>query len=324
MILPTVGERMALAQQAAALLYARGATRVWLFGSLAKGRVQDKRSDIDLAVEGLPERVRDVALGELRGRFRSRIDVIGIESTPAGLRSSVFRNRHLLPRVGPGLEERPDSEPGGPPRCELQPRLYQQRLAAVLEELKARGARRVIDLGCGGGWLIEVLARDGSFEAATGVDMAEEVLRDTRTRLRRVLTIAEMQRVQLFVTLLTFRDPRLLGFDAAVATEVIEHMDAPRFAAFESVLFGYVRPPTIVITTPNQEYNVKWRIQFEHGLRHERHQWEWTRRQFHDWASRRASASGYDVRVLPIGPIDAVVGPPTQMAVFTTLTGPRV
>src|SRR5262249_51366310 len=153
---------------------------------LAKGRVQDKRSDIDLAVEGLPESVRDVTLGELRGRFRPRIDLIGIESTPAGLRSSVFRNRLLLPRVGPGLADRSDSEPGGAPRCELQPRLYQQRLAAVLEELKARGARRVIDLGCGGGWLIEVLARDGSFEAVTGVDMAEEVLRDTRTRLRRV------------------------------------------------------------------------------------------------------------------------------------------
>jgi hypothetical protein len=112
----------------------------------------------------------------------------------------------------------------------------------------------------------------------------------------------ELQRVQLFVTLLTFRDPRLLGHDAAVATEVIEHMDAPRFAAFESVLFGFVRPPTIIITTPNQEYNVKWRIQFEHGLRHKRHQFEWTRREFDDWAARRANASGYAVRVAPIGP----------------------
>jgi predicted nucleotidyltransferase len=316
-ILPTIDERMALAQQAAVLLYARGASRVWLFGSLAKGKPQDKRSDIDLAVEGLPVTSRDMAVGELRSRFRSRIDLIAIEGTPAGLRSSVFRNRILLPRIGPGRENRPGIESGGAPQCELQSRLYQQRLAAVLEALKEHGARRVIDLGCGGGWLVEVLARDGSFDAVTGVDMVEEVLRDTKTRVRRVLTVPELQRVQLFVTLLTFRDPRLLGYDAAVATEVIEHMDAPRFAAFESVLFGYVRPPTIIITTPNQEYNVKWRIQFGTGLRHERHQFEWTRREFQDWAGRRASASGYGVRVSPIGPIDAVVGPPTQMAVFT-------
>jgi predicted nucleotidyltransferase len=314
-ILPSIDERMTLARQAAALLYARGATRVWLFGSLAKGRTQDKRSDIDLAVEGLPATMRDAAVGELRGRFRSRIDLIAIEGTPAGLRSSVFRNRVLLPRVGPGRDDR-GSVPDGAPRCELQPRLYQQRLAAVLQALKEQGARRVIDLGCGGGWLVEVLARDGSFDAVTGVDMAEEVLSGTRTRLRLVLTVPELQRVQLFVTLLTFRDPRLLGYDAAVATEVIEHMDAPRFAAFESVLFRYVRPPAIIITTPNQEYNVKWRIQFAHGLRHERHKFEWTRREFEDWAGRLAYANGYGVRVSPIGPMDVVVGPPTQMAVF--------
>jgi SAM-dependent methyltransferase/predicted nucleotidyltransferase len=311
-ILPSVDERMALAEEAAALLYARGAGRVWLFGSLARGRVQDKRSDIDLAVEGLPATARDAAVGELRGRFRLRIDVIPVDATSAGLRASVVRNRVLLPRTGP---ERRRS--GGAPRADqLQPRLNQQRLAAVVQALEEQGARRVVDLGCGGGWLIEELARAGSFDAITGVDMAEEVLRATRARLHRTLGVAELRRVQLFVTLLTFRDPRLLGYDAAVATEVIEHMDPPRRAAFERVLFDYLRPPTIIITTPNHEYNVKWRIQFRHGLRHEHHRFEWTRREFLDWADRMAQASGYAVRLSPVGPVDAVVGPPTQMAVF--------
>ena len=319
MILPSVAERMARAQEAAALLYARGAGRVWLFGSLAKGRTQDKRSDIDLAVEGLPETLREAAVDELRDRFRSRIDLIAIETSRPGLRASVVRNRLLLPRIGPEREHMlyEHALVGAPRRCELQPRLYQQRLAAVLHTLSECGARRVIDLGCGGGWLIEVLARDGSFEAVAGVDMAEEALREARARLHRILTVPELRRVRLFVTVLTFRDPRLLGYDAAVVMEVVEHMDPPRLSAFESVLFGYVQPPTIVITTPNQEYNVKWRIQFRHGLRHERHQFEWTRREFADWARGLAEGSGYDVRLMPVGPIDAVVGPPTQLAVFT-------
>jgi hypothetical protein len=94
-------------------------------------------------------------------------------------------------------------------------------------------------------------------------------------------------------------------------------MDIPRRAAFESVLFGYVRPPLIVVTTPNREYNVKWRIQFRHGLRHERHQFEWTRREFDEWASRMAQSGGYTARLSAIGPIDPVAGPPTQMAVFS-------
>ncbi len=319
MIILSVDERMALAQDAAALLYARGAGRVWLFGSLAKGTTQDKRSDIDLAVEGLPPALRDAAVGELRARFRSRIDLLPMETIAPGLRASVFHNRILLPRVGPEPHQRrqgadavaSSTAPG------LQPRLYQQRLTAVLRTLTERGARRVIDLGCGGGWLIEVLARDGSFDAVAGADMAEEVLRDTRARLRRTLSVPELSRVHLFVTLLTFRDPRLLGYDAAVATEVIEHLDPPRVSAFENVLFAYIRPATIVITTPNQEYNVKWRIRFRHGLRHERHQFEWTRREFERWAGGLAEHNGYAVRLIPVGPIDAVVGAPTQMAVFT-------
>ena len=316
MILPSVNERLALAGEAAALLYARGASRVWLFGSLAKGRTQDKHSDIDLAVEGLPPLECDAAVGELRGRWRSRIEVIAIATTSAALRASVLRNRLLLPRVG-AVRERPAGFDHGPWMCELQPRLYQQRLTAVLQALKQHGARRVIDLGCRGGWLIEVLARDGSFDAIAGVDLAEEAIRNARTRLHRSLKVPELRRVQLFIGLLTFRDPRLLGYDAAVATETIEHMDAPRRSAFESVLFEYIRPQLFVVTTPNQEYNVKWRIQFHHGLRHERHQFEWTRREFNDWANSLADGYGYTVRLSPVGPMDPVVGPPTQMAVFS-------
>ena len=322
MILPSVDERMALVTEAATRLYARGASRVWLFGSLAKGRTQDKRSDIDLAVEGLPATTHDEALGELRALFRSHVDLIDIDNTSAGLRASVLRSRVLLPRNGPERTHAREIEPDGdsPQTCELQPRLYQQRLVAVVQALKEQGARRVIDLGCGGGWLIEVLSRDGSFDVIAGVDMAAEVIRDTKARLHRALHLPELRRIQLFVTLLTFRDPRLLGYDAAVATEVIEHMDAPQRIAFENVLFNYICPPTIVITTPNQEYNVKWRIQFRHGLRHEHHRFEWTRSEFQDWASSLAEQGGYDVRLSPVGPIDAAVGPPTQMAVFTRST----
>ena len=40
--------------------------------------------------------------------------------------------------------------------------------------------------------------------------------------------------------------------------DVIEHLDPPRLAAFERVLFEFARPRTVVVTTPNQEYNVRW------------------------------------------------------------------
>jgi len=41
-----------------------------------------------------------------------------------------------------------------------------------------------------------------------------------------------------------------------------------------------------------------------------------TRAEFESWASGIAERFGYRTRFLPVGPVDSVVGPPTQMAVF--------
>ena len=115
---------------------------------------------------------------------------------------------------------------------------------------------------------------------------------------------------------LMYRDARLAGFDAAAVVEVIEHLDAPRLAAFERVLFEFARPQTIALTTPNAEYNVKWEKLPAGQFRHRDHRFEWTRTQFQEWAAGIADRFGYSVRFLPVGDEDRVVGAPTQMAVF--------
>ena len=38
--------------------------------------------------------------------------------------------------------------------------------------------------------------------------------------------------------------------------EVIEHLDPERIPALERVVFGFAAPATVVVTTPNAEYNV--------------------------------------------------------------------
>jgi hypothetical protein len=114
-----------------------------------------------------------------------------------------------------------------------------------------------------------------------------------------------------------YRDSRITGYDAAAVVEVIEHLDAPRLAAFERVVFEFARPTTVVVTTPNAEYNVNWESLPAGQFRHKDHRFEWTREQFGDWATRAAANSGYAVRFAPIGPEDDKLGSPTQMAVFT-------
>jgi hypothetical protein len=97
---------------------------------------------------------------------------------------------------------------------------------------------------------------------------------------------------------------------------VIEHLDSGRLTAFERVLFEFARPKTIVITTPNSEYNVKFPSLPAGQFRHADHRFEWTRAQFRNWATGVAARYGFEVRFGPVGDEDPQLGPPTQMAVF--------
>ena len=115
---------------------------------------------------------------------------------------------------------------------------------------------------------------------------------------------------------LTYRDRRLAGYDAAAVVEVIEHLDPPRLGAFERVLFEFARPGTVVLTTPNAEYNVKLEGLSRGELRHRDHRFEWSRAEFEAWAKNTGQRFHYAVKFLPEGSEDVVVGAPTQMAVF--------
>jgi 3' terminal RNA ribose 2'-O-methyltransferase Hen1 len=196
-------------------------------------------------------------------------------------------------------------------------RLNEKRVGAVLAVLRASGAKRVVDLGCGSGKLIRELMRERQFDEIVGVDISHRALEIAESRLRlERLAPRQRERVRLFQTALTYRDRRLAGFDAAAVVEVIEHLDSPRLAAFERVVFEQARPRTVVVTTPNREYNVRFDGLPAGQFRHRDHRFEWTRRELEDWAGELAGRFGYGVRFLPIGPEDPEVGAPTQMAVF--------
>jgi len=196
--------------------------------------------------------------------------------------------------------------------------LNQQRLEAVLAALKACGAKRVLDLGCGEGRLLKELLQDKTFEEIVGVDVSYRALEIAQERLHlEWLTEQQRQRIKLIQGSLTYRDQRLSGYDAATVVEVIEHLDQPRLAGFERSLFEFARPTTVVVTTPNVEYNVKFENLPAGKLRHKDHRFEWTRTEFQAWANRVAERFGYSVQFLPVGSEDVDVGAPTQMGVFS-------
>ena len=221
-------------------------------------------------------------------------------------------------------EEEPDDEestPSARDRAESvleQPlSLNEQRLATVLGALRASGASSVLDLGCGEGKLLRLLLDDRQFTRIVGMDVAYRSLEIAKDRLRLDrLPAMQRERIELIHGSLTYRDQRLAGFDAASVVEVIEHLDPPRLSAFERVAFEFARPRTVVVTTPNAEYNVRWPTLPAGRFRHRDHRFEWTREEFQRWAAGVASRFGYTVRFSPVGPVDGEVGSPTQMAIF--------
>ncbi|MFF4839997.1 3' terminal RNA ribose 2'-O-methyltransferase Hen1 [Streptomyces collinus] len=191
------------------------------------------------------------------------------------------------------------------------------RREAILAALRASGAARVLDLGCGQGQLVQELLRDVRFTEVVGVDVSVRALTIASRRLK-LDRMGERQasRVQLLQGSLAYTDKRLKGYDAAVLSEVIEHLDLPRLPALEYAVFGHARPRTVVVTTPNVEYNVRWETLPAGHVRHGDHRFEWTREEFRAWARTVAERHGYEVAFTPVGPDDPEVGPPTQMAVF--------
>ncbi|MHC4562945.1 MAG: 3' terminal RNA ribose 2'-O-methyltransferase Hen1 [Planctomycetota bacterium] len=203
--------------------------------------------------------------------------------------------------------------------------LNDQRLGAVLAALRGCGAKSVIDLGCGEGKLLRELLKDKQFERIVGMDVAVRSLEVASARLRLDrMSPRQRERIELMHGSLLYRDARLAGFDSAVVMEVIEHFDPPRLSAFERVVFEFARPPVVVLTTPNREYNALWENLAPSAddpdaaakLRHGDHRFEWTRTEFETWATALADRFGYRVRFLPIGPQDPTHGPPTQMGMF--------
>ena len=194
-----------------------------------------------------------------------------------------------------------------------------QRREAILAILHDKGARRVGDLGCGAGALTRDLLNDPAIEHVTAMDVSARALQLAARDLKLdQMPAKKREKLTIFQSSLTYRDGRLAGagLDAAVLMEVIEHLDMDRLPALERVVFRETAPATVIVTTPNAEYNVHFETLPPGTPRHRDHRFEWTRAQFRAWAGQVAAAYQYQARFLPVGPEHPVDGPPTQLAVF--------
>ncbi|MEX0957805.1 MAG: methyltransferase domain-containing protein [Burkholderiales bacterium] len=196
--------------------------------------------------------------------------------------------------------------------------LHQERLRTVLQALLRSGAQSVLDLGCGSGALLRLLMSEPQFTRITGVDTSIEALSVAEQELCGG-PCPEGERVSLLHASYADSDRRLEGYDAAAMVETIEHVDPSRLSTVEQAVFARYRPKTVVMTTPNIEYNVLFGMA-EGALREPDHRFEWNRAKFRAWAMGVAKRNGYAVAFDGIGEEHTMLGCPTQMATFTRTT----
>ncbi|AZI44637.1 3' terminal RNA ribose 2'-O-methyltransferase Hen1 (plasmid) [Deinococcus psychrotolerans] len=208
--------------------------------------------------------------------------------------------------------------PAAPPRSQV----HEERLERVAELLRKSSAARVLDLGCGEGKLLGRLLPNAQFRQLTGLDVSARSLEFARRQLKLDERPELEQRLTLLHGSLTYRDARLHGYDAAALVEVIEHLDPSRLDTLSANVFGDAQPRTVIVTTPNREYNAI----FAHAdslhpnLRHADHRFEWTRAEFEAWARAASAQYGYAVRFEGVGEEHPDFGALTQVGVFERLT----
>ncbi|MDE6276065.1 MAG: methyltransferase, partial [Clostridia bacterium] len=223
----------------------------------------------------------------------------------------------LLSEEG-NLDETEQSSDESKEEKEERSPLNKLRMETVKQAVLESGASSVIDLGCGECRLTAMLLNESQIKKVTACDVAVSELEKAAKRLNldRMATYKK-NKLTLMQASLTYRDKRFEGYDCACAIEVIEHIEPTRISAFERSIFEFACPRTVIITTPNKEYNVNYEKMNENDLRHGDHRFEWTREQFKQWTQSVCDKFGYSCKISEIGEIDGQVGAPTQMGVFT-------
>jgi 3' terminal RNA ribose 2'-O-methyltransferase Hen1 len=200
--------------------------------------------------------------------------------------------------------------------------LHEQRMEAVVAEVLASGASSILDFGCGDGVMLTRLAREPSIERLFGVDLCAESLEAFRRR-HCEMQAAERNKITVVQGSMTQWNEAYAGFDAAILVETIEHVDPARLSALEITVFARSRPATVIVTTPNAEFNVLLGVP-PHRFRHPDHRFEWGRAKFRAWAEGVAARNNYAVRVRDVAGTHPVYGGASQMAVFSRIAGAHV
>ncbi|OWM71305.1 small RNA 2'-O-methyltransferase-like [Punica granatum] len=218
----------------------------------------------------------------------------------------------------------------------FSPPLSKQRVEYAVCHIRESDATSLVDFGCGSGSLLDSLLDYATgLEKIVGVDISVKSLIRAAKVLHSKLSKnpGSIKSSALYDGSITVFDSRLCDFDIGTCLEVIEHMEEEQAHLFGDVVLSSFRPKTLIVSTPNYEYNVilqgsavssqeedaeeKSQQERSYKFRNHDHKFEWTRKQFESWASKLAVKHNYRVEFSGVGGSgDVDPGFASQIAVF--------
>ncbi|XP_066548501.1 small RNA 2'-O-methyltransferase isoform X1 [Amia ocellicauda] len=202
------------------------------------------------------------------------------------------------------------------------PPLYLQRYQFVIDFVNKYNPKKLADLGCADCSLLRKLKFHRCIELLAGVDIDSVALREKMYTLA-PLSCDYLQpsdrplTIKLYEGSVLEKESHIKGFDLVTCIELIEHLQLPEIGKFSEVLFGYMSPAAVIVSTPNAEFNAL--LPGLTGFRHQDHKFEWTQAEFQKWALDVCRSHGYAVEFTGVGEAPFSTenrGFCTQIAVF--------
>ncbi len=125
--------------------------------------------------------------------------------------------------------------------------IHQYLLKPILEILSKKKDRRILDIGCGNGWLVNLLIEYGF--NAYGTDASESGIEIARRKNPDRFFVQDLTKDDLPDEL------KGIGYDTIISTEVIEHLYAPReYLDFCKRILQKSGGGDLIISTPYNGY----------------------------------------------------------------------
>jgi SAM-dependent methyltransferase len=187
----------------------------------------------------------------------------------------------------------------------------------ILGELNIWDSEKVIDLGCGDGafifHMLDDIFTDEGIKKISGVEIDPEPFSKATERLK---GLAAVEGVELMQADITTCDQRFKEFDTVLLIEVIEHLEDTPLKALEKVVFDFIRPRHVLVSTPNADYNKYVPEMLPNGFRHWDHKFEWGKDEFMNWSQHIESGYGYSTDYIMIGRVMENNSSMSQMMLF--------